>query len=202
MAGHQWFLEHRGRLLTDAAIVVTTSGSGVPAYLLAAAAGALAVRRGGREQPEWWPVSWWQGAGGAAVALAAGQLVRAGLAAAIGRPRPPRADWAWHAGGPALPSGHATTSGLVAALGLLALAGAGRRVRTVGTAGILAWAGAVGLTRVYLGVHWPTDVVAGWLLAATLALVVRALLERSARPLRQPRGGPPGASAGAVGGGP
>src|SRR5215213_3292641 len=106
VAVHRWALAHRRGVLTDAAIVVTTTGSGPIAYLTAGAAGAVAA---GRDR-------WLLGAAAAATALALGQLVRLALATWVGRPRPPVADWAWHAGGAALPSGHATTSALVAAL--------------------------------------------------------------------------------------
>jgi undecaprenyl-diphosphatase len=70
---------------------------------------------------------------------------------------------------------------------------AGRRLqqeprRRVWTAAI-SWAALVGVTRVYLGVHWPTDVLGGWLLAA--ALVAAGCLVREAVS-RRPEPAPPG----------
>ncbi len=158
---HRWALRHRYDTVTSAAVALTTTGTGIPAYLVAAVAGAAG--RGKR-------TARWRGAALATVALVAGQLVRVGLVEWVGRPRPPVADWASHAAGPALPSGHTTSSALVAAIVCLAVRRVtvrpGTRARWCTMA--LLWAVGVGCTRVYLGVHWPTDVLAGWLLAGTL----------------------------------
>lgn len=162
---HSWMVVHRADGLTAPAVAITTTGSGLPAYSLAAVAGVTAV--GWRR--------WWRRALAAVAALAVGNLLRFALAAGIGRSRPPAADWAWHAAGPALPSGHTTTSALVAGLLWVAVAKRPGLARTVVRAAAVAWTAAVGLTRVYLGVHWPTDVAAGWLLAATLVLAAQAL---------------------------
>jgi undecaprenyl-diphosphatase len=78
---------------------------------------------------------------------------------------------------PSFPSGHALNStviaGLVAYLLLRRLETRLARVITV----ILAagWAIAIGLSRVFLGHHWLTDVVFGWILGlAWLSLVITA----------------------------
>lgn len=86
------------------------------------------------------------------------------------------------------PSGHSTLSAVVyLTLGtLLASAHQGRRIKAY----ILAWAVSlallVGMSRVYLGVHWPTDVLAGWSVGAAWALLCWTIaegLERRRRPI-------------------
>ncbi|MFG2918832.1 phosphatase PAP2 family protein [Kitasatospora sp. NPDC048298] len=161
-AAIDWCVAHRPPGARRAAMVVTALGTGVFPYLLALAAGVIAVRTAGSPPSRWTvtrallpPAAW----------LALGQLLRQGLMHAFGRPRPPQTDWAFGASGFAFPSGHAFTSTVCA--GLLALAVARARPSLARTAviGAVLFAGTIGLSRIYLGVHWPLDVFAGWLLA-------------------------------------
>ena len=87
------------------------------------------------------------------------------------------------------PSGHALNStviaGLVAYLILRRLASALQRGLVVGLA--VLWAVSIGLSRVFLGHHWLTDVMFGWVIGlAWLAVVITAhrlfLTVRRARP--------------------
>lgn len=96
----------------------------------------------------------------------------------IGRARPPLTDavppYEYSA---SFPSGHTlnavAVAGVIAYLLILRQKTARARVLTVGAA--VFFAITIGLTRVYLGHHWLTDVLAGWILgAAWLALVITA----------------------------
>jgi membrane-associated phospholipid phosphatase len=109
------------------------------------------------------------------------QLLRFALVTAVGRPRPPAADWAVHVTGFAFPSGHTVTSATAA--GILVWAAYPRlrgAPRVVVVACVTTWALAVGLSRVYLGVHWPTDVVGGWAFTVLLLGAVVLLLRHPA----------------------
>lgn len=95
----------------------------------------------------------------------------------VGRARPPFEDWWGAAGGPAFPSGHTTVATVVGVLGAWMLL---QRPwpRGLVVAGGAAVALAVGWSRVWLGVHWPSDVVGGWLFGAAWALGGVLVLER------------------------
>ncbi len=175
-AAIEWSAHHRPAPGRRAAVGVTVLGTGAPPYLIALAAGTVLARgdRGARTRRGnavllLGPLLW----------LVGGQLLREALMYAFGRPRPSSAHWAVAATGFSFPSGHSFSSAVCA--GLLALAIARRRpswARTARAAAVL-YAVAVGLSRVYVGVHWPLDVVGSWLLAAGWLAAGSAVLDRT-----------------------
>ncbi|MFC9590249.1 phosphatase PAP2 family protein [Streptomyces sp. NPDC056944] len=90
-----------------------------------------------------------------------------GLKALVGRDRPYWTDPVDSARYDAFPSGHAMTATVTCGLLLWVLAlhwrDEWRGWGTLAGAAVVSVLG-VGWTRVYLGVHWPSDVVEGWLL--------------------------------------
>jgi membrane-associated phospholipid phosphatase len=126
-------------------------------YPVLAAAGLAAARRGG------WPRAVLPG-----LVVAAGAVARRQLSQVIARPRPPASAWLAEPEGFSLPSRHTTLAALAVGASARAL-GTGGAARHA--APVLAAAG-VGASRVCLGVHWPGDVVAGWLFAEAWLLLV------------------------------
>jgi membrane-associated phospholipid phosphatase len=158
-------VEARTDLLTAAAVTVTHLGSTVAMAVLAVAAG---VRL--------WLIDRRADAVLVIGAMSGAMIIFQGLKELLDRPRPPEDGRLVQAMSESLPSGHATTAIVVIGT-LVVLAWPGRT--PTARAGLVAaatlWVGAVGLTRIYLGVHWLSDVIAGWLVGgAWLAICVAA----------------------------
>ncbi|SHF74972.1 undecaprenyl-diphosphatase [Jatrophihabitans endophyticus] len=116
--------------------------------------------------------------------LVAGSVLVAGLLsrivkALVGRARPTVPDPIAHAGGYSFPSGHSLLSFVaVGALLIVAvprLAGAARMVTLAAGALVVVL---VGVSRLTLGVHYASDVVAAWLLGTAWLAIALAALRR------------------------
>lgn len=152
--------------LTRIAKAVTWFG-GVPGAGGIAVASVIAARRRPR----------------AALQVALGSLggivAELGLKQRFGRPRPQHLPHLEVVGSKSFPSGHAMASSSLY-LTLAYVASRSRRLRE-GRGALLAaaatLASAVGLTRVYLGVHWPTDVLGGLALGTAWASTAEAVFD-------------------------
>lgn len=166
-----WAARERTPLVVDAARLVTNLGNGfVVAVLLLVAAGLLVARGTLRPAAAALPLA----------SLALGVVLSAVGKTIVGRPRPPVALHEVVERSSGFPSGHSTQS----AAGWFALAlvvtfarrrPPARRPRSPLWGAVLV-VGAVGVSRVLLSVHSPTDVLAGWTLGAACAVSSVALL--------------------------
>ena len=96
------------------------------------------------------------------------------------RPRPDLVPYSAYFSGASFPSGHSLMSAVTyLTLGaLLARSHERRRLKAYFLLVAISLTFAVGVTRVYLGVHWPTDVLAGWTAGAVWALLCWLLARR------------------------
>jgi len=149
---------HRTAGLTDLAAAVSHTGASVLTYPLVVIAGVAVA----------WRTQRWRPGVVALAVLVLGVFSRYLLSVVIRDARPDRDLWLVRTGGFSFPSGHAAASALLAGtlIWLVSRAGLPRPARLAFAFVALAWAFLVGLSRLYLGVHWVSDVAGSWLLAA------------------------------------
>jgi membrane-associated phospholipid phosphatase len=157
-----WLPAHRDLWLTATLRVVTHAGGPV---LLAAFAFPISVAAAWRSR-SWRPV---------VLALVCGggiPLVLFTAKALVGRERPPLPFALVDADGYSFPSGHATGTGAVTVISAWMLT---RWLIPWWTGRVVVWTVAIGsvfligFSRVYLGVHYVSDVLAGWMLGTAWA---------------------------------
>lgn len=171
-----WMIEHRRSWLTTAAIGITNAGSPVVIGLLAVAVAAAL----------WWRSRSLMPSVVLVATLAAASAVSTLTKVVVGAHRPPQSAQLVLEVDPSFPSGHVT--GTLALLGVIAvLAGRGRRrsARVALGAAVVAATVVVALTRLYLGVHWLTDIGGGLLLGGAAVLLGSAAFATTA--VRTPR---------------
>ncbi|MFT4056440.1 MAG: phosphatase PAP2 family protein [Novosphingobium sp.] len=118
-----------------------------------------------------------------ALTVMTGWLVNSGLKALVGRARPEIVPHLTEAGGNSFPSGHSFNAAVVYIAMALAFAAMSRRpsVRRTLIGAAIVGTLAIAWSRVWLGVHWPSDVIAGWLGGAGWAFLACALFQRPAQ---------------------
>jgi undecaprenyl-diphosphatase len=136
--------------------VLTVLGVGVAALLIARP--VVLWRRHAR----FWPAAIW------ALAVSGGALLNTGIKLVFGRLRPGYDPALLEEGGYSFPSGHSMNSFVVYAMlaYFFVLILPRRRQRVLAVAGLSVLVLAIGFSRAYLGVHWPSDVVGGYLMGA------------------------------------
>ena len=157
------------RWLLGAALDITALGSGtVLGLIVLAIAGFLGLQ------------GMWRNAGFVALAAAGAFVIDEALKQFFQRPRPDVVPHLREVGNMSFPSGHALAAAVVyMTLGALSMRLVERRLTKfycMGMAFLLT--ALVGVSRVYLGVHYPTDVAAGWLIGMSWALICW-MVERS-----------------------
>lgn len=122
-----------------------------------------------------------------AATIAGGWIVNTLVKLAVGRPRPLIVPHLTDAGGQSFPSGHSFNAAVVYIAIALAFAAMSpkRSVRWTLVSVAIVLSMGVAVSRVWLGVHFPSDVMAGWLGGAGWAFLAVAMLQRPAKAVAQ-----------------
>jgi undecaprenyl-diphosphatase len=160
-------VDHRVAWVTGVLKVLTWLGSSIVLWPVVAMAALLLILRGRRRREALFLII----ALGGSIALS--DLVKA----IVDRPRPSPSILMVHVTGRAYPSGHAMdVTAVFVALALVLATGRSARTRAWITAAAACAILVVGWSRVYLGAHWLTDVLGGYLLAGSWVALLAAVL--------------------------
>ncbi|WP_219416114.1 phosphatase PAP2 family protein [Pseudonocardia nigra] len=158
-------VEARSGELTTLAVLITEVGNTAAMAVLAGVVGIWSWVRDRRSDAVF-----------VVAAMTGAAAVFRSLKVLLDRERPPALARAVAENNESLPSGHATMSIVViGSLVVLAWARLGATARLAALGAAALWVGAVGFTRLYLGVHWFSDVLAGWLVGGAWLAVCVAL---------------------------
>jgi membrane-associated phospholipid phosphatase len=116
-----------------------------------------------------------------AASTAGGAAIVYLIKTAVGRARPSLWDTAWYWGS-SFPSGHTLVFAAFATAVALSIARIQPRWRHFAAASALVWVAFVAVSRLVLGVHWPTDVLVAACVGGFLPLLITFAIGSWARP--------------------
>lgn len=155
--GTDWVVQRRDSVVTPVAIAISAVGGTLAMVVLSVMICLVLAWRG----------RWPEAVLAAFTTAGSGVLVVVGKNL-VGRTRPPEADRLVTVTNPAFPSGHSL--GSIVVIGVLTVVVLARlqrpAVRRIAMTAASVFVAAVGLSRWYLGVHWPTDILGGWCIGA------------------------------------
>lgn len=157
-----WVIAHRSGFASDVMVAASWFGSAPSLAVVIVGTSVWLVRRGRRGDAVFF-----------ALAAVGGMLVGPVLKDLFDRARPALAEHVVVVHSSSYPSGHSLNSMVVLGLLTVLAARAGRKALVVAVGAALV--GLVGFSRVYLGVHYPSDVLAGWLIGATWITLCHAI---------------------------
>jgi undecaprenyl-diphosphatase len=166
-AGPAWLLQ--------GAIDISAMGGATLLWLIGLAGTGFLALLGRRREALW-----------LAATFAGSSLLNAGLKLLFDRDRPDLVPHLTVISDTSFPSGHAMNAAAVyLTLGILLAETQPRRAQRVFLLGIaVLMVVLIGCSRVYLGVHWPSDVIAGWCVGSVWALAAYRLNHRLLRRAR------------------
>ena len=184
-AALRWLGTHQRPWLAAAMLEITFLGTGTVVGMISVVAGLFLALT--RQRTAAWLLLW---------ATLGGLVLNTLLKLGFDRPRPRLFAWGTHAATTSFPSGHAMSAAVV--YGTVALLAArltkrrGVRAAVITAAALIVLL--VAFSRLYLGVHYPSDVIAGVVIGAAWAGFCAAALEALGEVRRRRRRGDAAAS--------